>query len=241
MKNKIVILVIVTFFSIRFSSEQEFTTYKVKGEINTTRRDDFLTLRAQVVNQESFFIDDLNFNFVLLKKGGLGKLTKKSESNDFSLRPNEEKQVSIININLKKNEELRVYLFIRHKNRLLQRDTLFLLQNKKRQENKVVNEEQFLISGIVIDRSLTKIGGDYHDFFYKEYLVMGKNYPFIVTIIEKPAMGRSSIISIEVDRKKIHEFFARPGEDYLKANVVSAMKQLRLYSQKRKTTFQNKI
>ena len=35
------------------------------------------------------------------------------------------------------------------------------------------------------------------------YLVTGKNYPFIIKIVEKPAMGRSSIISIEVDRKKI--------------------------------------
>jgi len=48
-------------------------------------------------------------------------------------------------------------------------------------------------------------------------------------------------LSIEVDRKKIHEFFARPQEDYLKSNVVTAMRKLRVYSQERKTTFQNKI
>ena len=144
-------------------------------------------------------------------------------------------------LNFKKNEELKVYLFIKYKDKLVHRDTLFLLPMKEGVVKKIVNEEQFLIKGIVIDRSLTKIGKDYHDFFYKEYLVTKRNYPFIIKIVEKPAMGRSSILSIEVDRKKIHEFFARPEEDYLKANVAQAMRKLRGYNQKRKATFQKQF
>ncbi|ARV06418.1 hypothetical protein BTO04_06765 [Polaribacter sp. SA4-10] len=241
MKNKIVIFFISIFFFTLFSFVQEFDNYKIKGKINLIRVDDFLTLRAQVLNHELFFIDDLNYNFVVLQKNSLGKLSKKSESNDFSLKPKEEKQLATIKLNLKENEELKVYLFIKHKNKLVARDTLFLLQRGKGEVEKEVNEKQFLIRGMVIDGSLTKIGRDYHDFFYKEYVVTGRNYPFIVKIIEKPAMGRNSILSIEVDRKKIHEFFARPQEDYLKSNVVTAMRKLRVYSQERKTTFQNKI
>ena len=241
MKNKIVILFISIFFFTLFSFVQEFDNYNIKGKINLIRVDDFLTLRAQVLNHELFFIDDLNYNFVVLQKNSLGKLSKISESNDFSLKPKEEKQLATIKLNFKENEELKVYLFIKHKNKLIARDTLFLLPKRKGEVENVVNEEQFLIRGMVIDGSLTKIGRDYHDFFYKEYIVTGKNYPFIVKIIEKPAMGRNSILSIEVDRKKIHEFFARPQEDYLKSNVVTAMRKLRVYSQERKTTFQNKI
>ncbi|ARV15175.1 CsgE family curli-type amyloid fiber assembly protein [Polaribacter sp. SA4-12] len=241
MKNKVIFFFILNIFFTPFYYTQEFDTYKVKGEIVLAQIDDFLTLRAQVLNEELFFINDLSYIFVVLKKGNSGNLSKNNQSNDFSLKPNEEKQLSTIKINLKKDEELRVYLFIKYKNKLIHRDTLFLSSNGKIAVEKPVNEEQYLIKGIVIDEAMTKIGKDYHDFFYKEYLVTGKNYPFIIKIVEKPAMGRSSILSIEVDRKKIHEFFARPEEDYLKVNVVIAMRKLRAYNQKRKSTFQNKI
>lgn len=240
MKSKIVLVLILYFFLTHFSNAQEFGEYKVKGSIRLTQIDDFLTLRAQVLNKESFFINELNYNFVVLKKGSSGNFSKNSQSNDFSLKPKEEKQLSTIKINIKKNEELRIYLFIKYKNKLINRDTLFL-SKKKKQQKKNAKEEQFLIRGIVIDEVMTKIGKDYHDFFYKEYLVTGKNYPFIIKIVEKPAMGRSSMLSVEVDRKKIHEFFARPEEDYLKSNVARAMRNLRVYNQRRKTTFQNKI
>lgn len=230
--------VLVVFF-VSFVCGQEFDNYRVKGGINLIKTDDFLTLRAQVLNLEQFFIDELNYNFVALKKGASGNYSKNSQSNDFSLRPKEEKQLSVIKINVKKNEELKVYLFIKHKNKLIHRDTLFLIPKEK--VKKVVNEAQFLIRGIVIDEAITRIGKDYHDFFYKEYLVTGKNYPFIVKIVEKPALGRNSMLSIEVEGKKIHEFFARPQEDYLKTNVVRAMRKLRVYNQKYKSTFSRKI
>ncbi|WP_272149994.1 CsgE family curli-type amyloid fiber assembly protein [Tenacibaculum aiptasiae] len=237
LKKNTAFWVLVVFF-VPFVCGQEFDTYRVKGSVNLTRTDDFLTLRAQVLNLEPYFIDELNYNFVALKKGVAGNYSKNSQSNDFSLRPKEEKQLSIIKINVKKNEELKVYLFIKHKNKLIHRDTLFLIPKKKAQK---INEEQFLIRGIVIDEAITRIGKDYHDFFYKEYLVTGKNYPFIVKIVEKPALGRSSMISVEVEGKKIHEFFARPQEDYLKSNVVRAMRNLRVFNQKYRSTFSRKI
>lgn len=240
MKSEAVILIFTVFFTT-FSFGQEFGVYKVKGVINSTRTDDFLTLRAQAVNEEEFFINELNYNFVVLKKGISGNLSKNNQSSDFSLKPKEEKQLSTIKINIKKNEELKVYLFIKHKGKLINRDTLFYLQKEKKIAKREVNEEQFLIRGIVIDEAKTKIGKEYHDFFYKEYIVTGRNYPFIIKIVEKPAMGRSSMLSIEVDRKKIHEFFARPEEDYLKYNVAKAMEKLRVHNQQRKTTFQKRI
>lgn len=236
-KRNTAFLILVVFF-VPFVCGQEFDNYRVKGEVNLIRTDDFLTLRAQVLNLEPFFIDELNYNFVALKKGIAGNYTKSSQSNDFSLRPKEEKQLSVIKINVKTNEELKVYLFIKHKDKLIHRDTLFLIPKERTRK---INEEQFLIRGIVIDEAITRIGKDYHDFFYKEYLVTGKNYPFIVKIVEKPALGRNSMISIEVEGKKIHEFFARPQEEYLKSNVVRAMRRLRVFSQKYRSTFSRKI
>lgn len=227
---------------VKYVSSQEFEKYVVKAEILSEKVDDFLTLRSQILNKEPFFIDNLNYNFVVLKKDIKGNLSKNNQSRDFSLKPNEEKLLSVIKINIKEEEELRAYLFIKHKGNLIYRDTLFIGQKNERiKKKKIVDEQEYLIKGIVIDEAITRIGKDYHDYFYREYLVTGKNYPFIIKIVEKPAMGRSSIISIEVDGNKLHEFFARPTEDYLKSNVVIAMRNLRSYNQRRKTTFQNKI
>lgn len=131
MKNKALILIFIVFFTI-FSFAQEFDVYKVKGVINSTRTDDFLTLRAQAVSEEDFFINELNYNFVVLKKGSSGNLSKNNQSNDFSLKPKEEKQLSTIKINIKKNEELKVYLFIKYKGKLINRDTLFFLPKEKK-------------------------------------------------------------------------------------------------------------
>ncbi|KAB1155289.1 hypothetical protein F7018_12505 [Tenacibaculum aiptasiae] len=242
MKRKNLFLVLISCFCLSYVYSQEFGKRNVKGKINLIKVDDFLTLRALVVNEEAFFIDKLNYNFVALKKGISGNYSKSNQTEDFSLKPREEKQLSTIKINMKKGEELRVYLFIKYEDKLIHRDTLFLGQKIKTVKRKQkVSEQQYLIRGIVIDEAITRIGKDYHDFFYKEYLVTGKNYPFIIKIVEKPALGRSSMISVEVDGKKVHEFFARPTEDYLKSNVVYAMRKLRRYNQTRKTTFQNKI
>jgi len=84
MKNKIVIFFISIFFFTLFSFVQEFDNYNIKGKINLIvqefdnynikgkinliRVDDFLTLRAHVLNHELFFVDDFNYNFVVLQK-----------------------------------------------------------------------------------------------------------------------------------------------------------------------------
>ena len=96
MKNSLMFILFLTVFIIHISCAQEFDTYKVKGSIHLIRVDDFLTLRAQALNQESFFINDLNYNFVVLKKGSSGNYSKNNQSSDFSLKPKEEKRSNIV-------------------------------------------------------------------------------------------------------------------------------------------------
>ncbi|CAM1345401.1 CsgE family curli-type amyloid fiber assembly protein [Tenacibaculum amylolyticum] len=221
----------VLLFHLLYGQEDE--KLKIEGEILIQRNDELVIVRAQAYNGEQFYVDELNYNLVAVKNAS-GNFSKNNQTSDFSLQPEEEKKLSELRINLGKDDELRTYLFIKHKGKLLHRDTLFLIPTKK---TAIVNEENFLIKGIVVDESITRIGRDYHDWFYKEYLVSGKKYPFIIKIIEKPAIGRNSVIHIEVEGKKIHEFFARPEEEYLKTNVVYAMRKLRNFNQNRKTAF----
>lgn len=232
------VIFILFFLLIEVVQGQEFENISIKSAIKTVQRDDFVTFRSIIVNNQDYFIDELNYNFVVLKLSG-GNVSKSNQSNDFSLKPNEEKILSEINLNLKSKDEVKAYLFIKQKGKLIHRDTLFLL--KKKSVKQEVDEEEYILKGIVVDEAITRIGKDYHDLFFKEYLVSGKKYPFIIKIIEKPALGRTSVIHLEAEGKKIHEFFVRPDEEYLKTNVVLAMRKLRTFNSNRKSAFSKKI
>lgn len=230
MLKKLTYLFIIITTSV-FSQKNKDITAKIQLE----KQDDFVTLRAFVVNNQLIYADELNYNLVALKKGAKGNLSKNNQSGDFSLEPKEEKTISELKINLGEKDEMQAYLFIKQKGKLIFRDTLFLnTKTIKKQKEKRVDESNFMLRGIVIDEAITRIGREYHDIFYKEYVVTRRNYPFIIKIKEKPAMGSSSIIMVLAEDKKIHEFYAKPEEDYLKQNVAIAMQRLRQHNRVRR-------
>lgn len=106
-------------------------------------------------------------------------------------------------------------------------------KNKQQKVDNQTTEKDFFLKGIVVDEAITKIGKDYHDLFYQSYLLSGIKYPFVIKIKEKPGMGRTSIILVEVEEVKIHEFFSRPDEEFLKSNVGVALKRLYFYAKQR--------
>ena len=48
---------------------------------------------------------------------------------------------------------------------------------KKRTQGQI--ENNFVLKGIVTNEAFTKIGRDFHDYFYQAYLLSSKKYPFI--------------------------------------------------------------
>lgn len=208
----------------------------IVAKIKLERQEEFTTLRAFVINEQLIYADDLYYNLVALKKNSSGNLSKSNQSGNFSLQPRQEKKVTELKVNITSEDELKAYLFIKQKGKLIFRDTLFIMPTSKKKANfdKQVDESDFVLRGIVIDEAITRIGREYHDIFYKEYLVTRKNYPFIVKIKEKPAMGSSSILIVMAEGKKIHQFYAKPQEDYLKRNVAIAMQNLRQYNRVRR-------
>lgn len=235
MKRSLTLFFVLLFYvSFSFSQQEKL---KVKGDIKLEKQDGLLLLRAQVVNEEQFFIDELEYNLFALKKSANGNLSNNKQSGDFTLAPNEEKYLSTLRINLGAEDKLESFLFIKYKGKLIHRDTLFINVKKGKkvnQQQRVVNNElDYRIKGIVIDEALTRMGKDFHDFFYTEYVVSNRKYPYIIKIKERPAMGRSSIIFVEVEGNKVHEFLARPEEDYLKQNVAMTMRLLTNYQKTR--------
>ncbi|WP_166385558.1 CsgE family curli-type amyloid fiber assembly protein [Polaribacter sp. 11A2H] len=216
--------------SISFSQSKN----DVYGKINIDKKDNFITLKAEVNNDGLLHIDKLFYNLIALKKGKGGNYSNNRQSGEFSIQPNENMEVSIIKVNLNEDEELKVYLFIKKNEKLISKDSLWILPKNIQQEvAEKTDEKDFFLKGIVVDEAITKIGKDYHDLFYQSYLLSGIKHPFIIKIKEKPGMGRTSIILVEVEEIKIHEFFSRPDEEFLKLNVGVALERLYFYAKQR--------
>ena len=129
---------------------------------------------------------------------------------------------------------------MKQENILVSKDSMYIFPQKQQQaEKKIVKEADFELKGIVVDEVLTKIGKDFHDYFYQDYLTSGAQYPFIITIKEKPYFGTSSIITVEVDDQVLLEFMSKPDEEYLKSGVKTALQNLSQYSKQRKMLFRN--
>ncbi len=212
----------------------------VKGKINIQESDNLILIKAQVENEEPLFKNNLFYNLVALKKSASGNYSNNKQEGEFSLNPEESKTVSEIRLNLNGYEELRIYLFVKQEDILVSRDSIFILPKKQQQaQKKVVKETDFVLKGIVVDDVLTKIGKDFHDYFYQAYLNSGAQYPFIIAIIEKPYFGTSSIISVKVDDRILYQFISKPDEDYLKSSVKISLQNLSQYSKQRKMLFKN--
>ncbi len=236
MKNYIIFFLVSILSIIKLEAQEK----DVYGKISILKSDRFITLDAQIHNDGPLIRDEMKYVFLALKKSKEGNYSNNKQTGEFIIKPKEEKKVSTIKVNLSEDEELKVYLFVRYKEKLISKDSLFILPKIKRQSNAQKNQEiNFSLKGIVLDEAITKTGKDFFDFFYQDYLLSGKKYPFIIKIKEKPAMGRSSIIYVEVGDSKIHEFYSRPEEEYLKNNVKTVLKRIYLYNKRRSRLYKN--
>tara|TARA_R110001583_G_scaffold37944_1_gene122835 strand:+ start:2251 stop:2973 length:723 start_codon:yes stop_codon:yes gene_type:complete len=210
----------------------------VIGKIYIQESDNLILINAHVDNEEPISKNNLYYNILALKKTTSGNYSNNRQEGEFSLNPDESKNLSEMRLNINKGEELRIYLFIKHNNVLVSKDSLIIIpQIEKEQE--VVKEVDFELKGIVIDEVITKVGKDFHDYFYQAYSTSGNQYPFIITIKEKPYFGRSSILTIEAEDTVLFEFMSKPDEDYLKSAVNSSLQNIYQYSKQRKMLFKN--
>lgn len=239
MKSSFSILIFLSLLFCTTYVNAQLSEY-VAGKINVLEIDNFIIVKAHVENSELTFKNNLDYNLVGLKKGASGNYSSNRQSGEFSLKPQESKDVSELRLSIESDEEIKVYLFIKHEDVLVSIDSLLILPpGEKDKINENVDEGEFAITGIVVDDVITKMGKDFHDYFYQAYLTSGIKYPFIIYIKEKPYLGRNSIVSIEVDDRKIYEFMTRPDEEFLKSAVKQTLQNISQYAKQRKLLLRN--
>lgn len=220
-----------------FNTTLVFSQESVSAKIVAKVADNLIDAKAVAQNNEATIKDDYSYVLFSLKKGAQGNYSKNSQSGQFSLEPGEEKALASLKINIQKEEECKIFLFIRKDDVLISKDSIIIYSAEKK--NDVIAESDFEIKGLVVEDVITKIGKDYHDYFYQEYSNSGNQYPFIINIKEKPYFGRSSIITIEIEDQNIFEFLTKPDEEFLRSAVKSALQNINQFAIQRKLLYKN--
>ncbi|HEY9221492.1 MAG TPA: CsgE family curli-type amyloid fiber assembly protein [Lutibacter sp.] len=222
-----------------FNANLVFSQESVSAKIVAKVADNLIDAKAVAQNNEATIKDDYSYLLFSLKKGAEGNYSRNTQSGQFSLESGEKKELSSLKINIQKDEECKIFLFIRKDDVLISKDSIVIYAAEKEKKNEVVDESDFEIKGIVVEDVITKIGKDFHDYFYQEYSNSGNQYPFVINIKEKPYFGRSSIITIEIEDQNVFEFFAKPDEEFLRSAVTAALQKINQFAIQRKLLFKN--
>lgn len=234
MKNRFS-LTLCTFFIFLsqtiFAQEDKKVTARIESRIVEGE----IQLKAVVANNTSIY-EELNYLLVSIKKGKRGNLSNNKQNGKFSINPNEVKVLSEINVNIEKKDALKAFLYIKDEEtqKLIAKDSLELNGDLFRKKIAGIEEDVFFeLKGLTIDETKSKVGKDFYDMFYMNYSQIQDKLNAAVKIAELPGRGTSGQINIEIEDKIIYSFMANPSEDYLKEQLVAALKYIKEFNAKK--------
>ena len=213
----------------------------IQAKIELVEAENMIVLKSFAKSSDEV-IRELNYLFVAIKQNENKSLSNQQQQGKFILNAFEDKLLSEIRVNLNAKEELKAYLYLRddEKNILFAKDSIYLKSdgyklelNKYENFLKPNNREEFILKGVVIDETKTKVGKDFFDLFYSTNQLRNHNFPFITTINELPEFGRNSFIQIQENDKILYKFRAIPNEEYLNQQVEIVFKILNQYHNER--------
>ncbi|MDV7187607.1 CsgE family curli-type amyloid fiber assembly protein [Lutibacter sp. TH_r2] len=212
----------------------------VEAKIVTNTIDNFIDIKGVAINNELTFKEGFSYLLFSLKEGANGNLSRNSQSGEFSLKPEEEIELSKLSVNIQKGEKCKVYFFIRKNNELVSKDSTVIFSAEEVKVKEIIEEDSIELKGLVFEDVKTKIGKDFYDTFYQNYLGAGANYPFIVYIDEKPSVGISSKITVTADDRVLLEFMTRPDQEFIELAAKQTLLKIKSYATKRKLLYKNK-
>ncbi|MDT0646769.1 CsgE family curli-type amyloid fiber assembly protein [Zunongwangia sp. F260] len=224
------LFLILLFFSLLVSS-QNFNS-EVEAAIKTNdAKDDILEIIGTATNKtEGNF--SLRYELsVITSSGNSNNSSKNSQSGRFILEPFETKNLSQTSVSVDPSGKTIILLLIYDEDdKLLGTDRRVYgsSEEKKAEERKSYQKpnEGIELTGMVTEKTKTKPGKDFYDFFYQKYSLSPNQGNKIIEIDEMISFGRTTRIMVKIDNKLVYQFFARPKLDYLKDQADQALKQV---------------
>lgn len=213
---------------------QNFNSEVVAGITVNDSKNDILDIigTAKNITETSF---SLRYELSVISSDKPGNnSSKNSQSGRFTLEPFETKNLSKTSVSI--NPQIRTIILLviyDQDDKVVGTDRLVYdpKAEEKAEENISYQKpnEGIELTGMVTNRTKTKPGKDFYDFFYQKYSMSPNQGNKIIEIDEMISFGRTTKIMVKIDRRTIYEFQARPKLDFLKQQADVALKQVSRY------------
>ncbi|MDT0689562.1 curli-like amyloid fiber formation chaperone CsgH [Salegentibacter sp. F188] len=215
-------------------SGQNFNS-EVEAVINTNdSKNDILEIVGTATNKtEGNF--SLRYELsVITSNDGNNNSSKNSQSGRFTLEPFETKNLSHASVSVDPDNRTIILLLIYDEDdKVIGTDRkVYDATEQEKVEEKMSYEkpnEGIELTGMVTEKTKTKPGKDFYDFFYQKYNLSPAKGNKIIEIDEMISFGRTTRIMVKIDDRVIYQFFARPKLDYLKDQADQALAQVNRY------------
>ena len=235
-KNTLKLLQIVAIYLITTTSSnsQHFNSEVEAGITINDAKNNILDIIASAKN-----ITETSFSLryelsVISSSEKTNNSSKNSQSGRFTLEPFETKNLSQTSVSINPDMRTVILLVIFDKDdHVMGTDRLVYDSNneEKTEENSSYQKpnEGIVLTGMVTDKSKTKPGKDFYDFFYQKYSMSPNQGNKLIEIDEMISFGRTTRIMVKINNRVIYQFSAKPKLDFLKEQADVALKQVSRY------------
>lgn len=226
-----------------FASYAQYEIHnKVQAVLEIDKQGDIIEIKSKAINNDNITHAELSYLLLSLKQNKENNLSNNKQEGKFVIDVDQVKNLSEIKTNISAGDQFKIYLFIRDEsqNQLLSKDSIiFAVQDDmtldihKRVAEQKAKLNNFMLKGLAIDETKTKVGRDFFDLFYSQYSLISSNYSFILKVSEQPSFGRSGVISIQANNETIYSLHLMPNEEYLTEQVNYVLRQINHYNREK--------
>lgn len=225
---------LVLIFLISVSAEAQNFNSEVEASIKTNDNKDNLLEITGIAKNLTEATYSLHYELSVITSSGDNNSSKNSQTGRFTLEPFETRELSSTTVSINPQQRSIILLIIYNEDDEVMGTSRIVFEEKteEKEENQFSYEkrnEGIELTSMVIQRTKTKPGKDFYDFFYQQYSLNPVEGNKMIEIEEMISFGRTTKIMVKVDDKVIYEFFARPKLDYLKEQAVTALQQVNRY------------
>jgi len=235
-KNILFVLSLSVFFNT--GAQNVVYNKEVKAQIKIDRTSEFTTFSPTSENL-TFSGRNLRYEFMMFKADANNNVAKSSQSGKFFLENYEKKILSSTTINnqIKGKVTLLLLIYPDENNEIETQGAIgkcrLVITNQENGQLHIEGdiEKEIFLQGLVIQKTLTKSGRDFHRYFYSEYFNKQVRTEKHIVIKEVPGQRRSTRITVEVDGRLVWQFFTRPKKEFLQQMANTALNRSIRYLQ----------
>lgn len=174
---------------------------------------------------------NLYYKLTVFKKGkNAGNQSNNAQDGNFTLDPNQKKDLSKTQINISPDDQTILLLLIYDEDKnLLAKDRIEYGQNQEKKNESPAYDKPndgIMMMGIISDQTKTRIGKDFYDYFYTAYNKLKINTAKVVSIEEELTFARTTKIAVKIDSDSISEFITKPDEEFLTYMADDSVKKV---------------